>query len=331
MTTEEELVRTIRKLLSEDDPGVVVPIGDDAAVVRVGEQHLVLTVDTLVEGVHFDSDVTQPTDLGHKAVSVAVSDIAAMGGSPSYAVTSLGVASDVRPPWVVELYGGMREAADEYGMRVVGGDTVRADRAVVTVTVLGRVAEGRAVTRAGARPGDRIVVTGRLGAAAGGVRLVRAPREQLRGSLGTDWERDVMAALNRPQARVTEGETLAQAGATAMIDVSDGLALDLHRICEASEVGARVHLDALPVSEALTGLSEQLDEDPLDLALFGGEDYELVATLSPGVVEGAGAKILERTGTPLTEIGEVTEQGYVAIAGAGEERPLEPRGWDHFA
>ena len=328
MTSEAELVRAIQKVLSGDAPGVAVPVGDDAAVVDPGGHHAVLTVDTLVEGVHFDPSVTQPADLGHKAISVNVSDIAAMGASPRHALVSLALPKDTRPAWVMELIGGMREAADDYGVSIVGGDTVAAGSVVVTVTVIGRVAKGRAVTRSGARPGDRIVVTGELGAAAGAVRLLQGPTDQLRRSLGTDWEREVMEALNRPVARVGEGETLAQAGASAMIDISDGLALDLSRLCDASGVGARVELARIPVAPVLKHLGDALE--PLDLGLHGGEDYELLATLAPQAVEAVRKKLDDRFGTALTEVGEITETGLVAV-GEGGERPLEPKGWDHFA
>jgi thiamine-monophosphate kinase len=130
---------------------------------------------------------------------------------------------------------------------------------------------------------------------------------------------------------VGEGEILARSGATAMIDVSDGLALDLSRICEAGEVGARVQLGEVPVSPLLGELASQVEVDPLDLALHGGEDYELIATIPATAAAGAAAKVVDRFGTPVTDIGEITESGLVAVAADGSESPLEPRGWDHFA
>lgn len=330
MATEDELVRAIKKLLSGDQPGVVVPIGDDAAVVDPGGHQQVVTVDTLVEGVHWDPDVTQPSDLGYKAVTVNVSDVAAMGGSPRYAVVSLAVPAETRPAWVIEVYGGMREAAEEYGLALVGGDTVRAREGVLTVAVLGTVGKGKAVTRSGARPGDRIVLTGTVGGAAGGLRLIRGRQDETRRAVMTDWGRELVAALARPAARVGEGETLAQAGATSMIDVSDGLALDLSRLCEASEVGARVVLADVPVSPLLEELAAATDAVPFELALHGGEDYELVATLAPEAVDATKRKLLDRFGTRLTDIGQITETDLVAVEEDGVERPLEARGWDHF-
>jgi thiamine-monophosphate kinase len=215
----------------------------------------------------------------------------------------------------MELFGGMREACDEHALWLVGGDLTRGPVVSVSVSVTGEVAPGRAITRAGARVGDTVVVTGSLGASAAGLRLAlegRAP--------STDLDRALLRAHFRPVARVGEGAALAAAGATAMIDVSDGLALDLSRLCSASGVGARLVLEDLPVADGAT----------LDDALGGGEDYELIATLADaGAVDTARAAITETFGVPLTDIGEITREGLTAVAG-GRESPLEAKGWDHF-
>jgi thiamine-monophosphate kinase len=329
--TEDQLVAAIRRVLSGDAPGVVISVGDDAAVVEGGRHQQVLTTDMLVEGVHFEMETTSAHDLGFKAVVVNVSDVAAMGGSPRYGLASVGVSTAVEAPWVMELYGGMREAADEYAMALVGGDTNRAERVVLSVTVVGEVAAGRAVTRGGARPGDRLVVTGSLGKAAGGLRLAQEQPEEVMEILGTEWARTLVQALERPVARVGEGQALARAGATAMMDLSDGLALDLSRLCRESEVGAVVREKEVPVAVELRELARVQSLDPLDLALYGGEDYELLATMPPGSVEGARDSIGERFGTPVTEIGEITEGSMVLEMPDGSSRPLEPKGWDHFA
>jgi thiamine-monophosphate kinase len=327
--TEDQLVHAVRTILGGESPGVLLGPGDDAALVEQGPHLGVLTADLLIEGVHFERDWIAARDLGHKAVTVNVSDIAAMGGSPRYGLVSLGLPPDVELPWVVELYGGIREAAQDYGMSVVGGDTSRADRVVLSVAVTGEVAPGRAVTRSGARPGNRIVVTGTLGAAAGGLRLARSGE---RSAVGSEWGHRLLAALDRPTARVGEGQTLAGAGATAMLDLSDGLSTDLGRLCAESGVGAAVDLAAVPVEPALEPLGAAIGVAPLDLALAGGEDYELLATIAPEAAAGAAASIQERFGTALTDIGEIRATGgVVAIAADGTEFPLEPRGWDHFA
>jgi thiamine-monophosphate kinase len=328
--TEDQLVAAVAKVLSGEAPGVLLGVGDDAALVEPGRGSMVLTTDMLLEGVHFDLGAIAPTDLGAKSIVVNVSDVAAMGGSPRYAVVSLGVPPTVETAWLIELYGGMRAACDEYALSLVGGDTNRADRVTIAVTVIGEVAPNSAVRRDGARPGDLVGVTGSLGAAAGGFLLSRLPPPKLGRALGEPWGRALLEALHRPIARVGEGQTLAQEGATAMMDLSDGLAKDLSRLCAASGCGARIRTDAVPVADALLAAADTLGVDALELALSGGEDYELVATLDATAFDRARDELDERFGVTLTEVGVIIDEGLVA-AGPDGERPLEPRGWDHFA
>ncbi|HEY1331234.1 MAG TPA: thiamine-phosphate kinase [Actinomycetota bacterium] len=329
--TEDELAETLRKILGGDHPGVRLGPGDDAALVDPSRHLTVLTVDMLVEGVDFERATATPRDVGYKAIAVNVSDVAAMGGSPRFALSAAGFPETTETGWIIELFAGMREAADEYAMAVVGGDLSRADRVVLSVTVTGEVPDGGAVMRTGARPGDRIVVTGALGAAAGGLRLLRAPAQSVAHVIGTPWARELVAAQSRPAARLGEGRTLARHGARAMIDVSDGLTLDLARLCRAGGVGAAITLGVVPVADTVRLLGEVMPVEPLALALEGGEDFELLAALPPDAVEGATKDLHERFGTPLTDIGEFREgSGLVAVGSAGSERPLEPKGWDHF-
>lgn len=330
--TEDELIAAISRLLSGSQPGVVVGVGDDAAVIEPGRGQQVLTTDLLIEGVHFERASISPRDLGAKAVTVNVSDIAAMGGSPRAALAGIGLAPDVEAAWVMELYGGMRDACAEYALSLVGGDTNRADLVVVSVTVVGEVSPGRAVTRSAARIGDAIVVTGALGAAAGGLALSRAQPAAMTAALSSPWGRALLDALARPVARVGEGQTLAQSGAHAMMDLSDGLAKDLSRLCLASGVSARIELAAVPVAEPLRAGAASLGLDPLELALGGGEDYELVATLDPSDAEAARRVLDERFGVTLTTVGTIIEgEGPVAVGDDGRETPLGSKGWDHFA
>jgi len=330
--TEDELIAAITRLLSGSQPGVVVGVGDDAAVIEPGRGQQVLTTDLLIEGVHFERASISPRDLGAKAVTVNVSDIAAMGGSPRAALAGIGLAPDVEAAWVMELYGGMRDACAEYALSLVGGDTNRADLVVVSVTLVGEVSPGRAVTRSTARIGDAIVVTGALGAAAGGLALSRAQPAAMTAALSSPWGRALLDALARPVARVGEGQTLAQSGAHAMMDLSDGLAKDLSRLCLASGVGARIELVAVPVAEPLRAGAASLGVDALELALGGGEDYELVATLDPTDAEAARRVLDERFGVTLTTVGTIIEgEGLVAVGDDGRETPLGSKGWDHFA
>jgi thiamine-monophosphate kinase len=314
--SEDDLLHAIRKVLSGAGPGVRVGVGDDAAVVAAGSGELVLTTDALVEGVHFTRDTASPRDVGYKAIVVNVSDVAAMAASPRWAVCALTLSDAVDAAWVMELLGGMREACDEYALWLVGGNLARGSEVTVAVTVTGEVAPGRAVTRAGAGVGDRIVVTGTLGAAAAGLRLVRAPARSVDAP-----GRAAIARLLRPVARVGEAGVLARHGATAMMDLSDGLATDLTRLCEASGVGARLQSDRIPIAPGAT---------PPE-ALSGGEDYELLGTLPAAAVEGAASGLREDFGVPLTAIGEITPgPGVVVTSPDGQEAPLPAGGWDHF-
>ena len=314
--SEDELIAAIRRVLSGSGPEVIVGPGDDAAVLAPGSGELVLTADALIEGVHFDLGFSSARDLGYKAIAVNVSDVAAMGASPRAAVVTLALSPPIEAAWVIELYGGMREAADEHALWLVGGDLTRADRVAISVTVTGEVAPGRAVTRAGARPGDLVAVTGALGASAAGLRIARG------GRIRDDLERSLLRAHLRPVARVGEGAVMARHGATAMMDVSDGLAKDLFRLASASGVGARLRLVDVPVAAGATEAE----------ALGGGEDYELLVAM-PGreALEAAAAELRGSYGTALTSIGEVVAgAGLVAIDADGRERPLEPTGWDAF-
>jgi len=330
--SEDELIEAIRRVLSGEEPGVVVGLGDDAAVVEHGTGQTVLTTDLLVEGVHFDLGSISARDLGWKSIVVNVSDIAAMAASPRYALVSIGLTPQVEASWVMELYGGMRSACEEYALTLVGGDTNRSPAVVLSVAVTGEVAPGRAVRRSTAQPGDVIVVTGELGAAAGGLALSRAHPSRAAAALSEPWARELIDALARPTARVGEAQTLAQAGVTAMMDLSDGLAKDLSRLCAESGVGARIELSDIPVSEALRRGATTLGVDPLELAIGGGEDYELLATLDITDLERARTELAERFGVALTDVGVIIEGGgQIAVDAQGRAAPLDPKGWDHFA
>jgi thiamine-monophosphate kinase len=314
--SEDELTAAIARVLSGAGPEVIVGPGDDAAVLAAGGGELVLTADALIEGVHFDLGITSARDLGYKAIVVSVSDIAAMGASPRAALVTLALRADLGAAWVIELYGGMRQACDEHALWLVGGDLSRAGAIAISVTVTGEVAPGRAVTRAGATPGDLIAVTGALGASAAGLRVARS------GRVRSDLDRALLHAHVRPVARVGEGAVLTRHGATAMMDVSDGLAMDLGRLARASGAGARLRLVDVPVAGGAT----------IADALGGGEDYELLVAL-PGLeaLEAAAAELREAYGTPLTAVGEIVAgEGVTAVEPTGADRPLAPEGWDHF-
>lgn len=312
------LIDRFRDLLGEAPEGEVW-IGDDAAVLRAPGGTILFTADLLIEGVHFDLRWTRPEDLGYKAVAVNCSDVAAMGGTPRRALVSLGVRPGVEIEFLDALYGGMRECSDRFGMAVVGGDVSRSDQLVLSVALLGNPAGRRVIERKGARAGDVICVTGTLGAAAAGFRLAQAGRPA---------RPDLAAAHLRPTPRVREVEVLRRFLPSAMIDVSDGFAADLGHLCDASGVGAAVHAARIPVIDA-AGLPLQLD--PLELALSGGEDYELCFTIVADRAERAAAAVEATTGTTVHVVGEVLEdRDRRILVSDGVGRPLGAAGWDHL-
>ena len=314
---EQELLTAIGKVLSGTGPEVLVGVGDDAAVVRPGPGDLVITTDAMVEGTHFDRALTSARDLGYKAVIVNLSDIAAMGASPRSAVCALTLTDGVDAAWTMELFGGMRQACDEHALWMVGGNLARGREIAVAITVIGEVARGRQITRSGAQVGDAVVVTGFLGGSAAGLQIAAGSAASWSGV-----ERGALDRHFRPVARVGEGQGIAHAGATSMIDISDGLSLDLSRLCSASGVAANIHASSIPVHPAAT----------LDQALAGGEDYELLATVPPETADSLAADLMERFGTRLSVIGQIEPgDGSITIDDAAGRRTLDPAGWDHFA
>jgi thiamine-monophosphate kinase len=316
--TEDQLLAAIRRVLSGAGPEVIVGPGDDAAVVRSGAGELVLTTDAMVEGVHFRNELTTARDLGYKAIAVSVSDVAAVAASPRFALCALTLSDEVDAAWVMELAGGMRECCDEFALSLVGGNLSRGGEISIVVTVTGEVVPGRAVRRGGARPGDRVVVTGSLGGSAAGLRLATQRS-------WSDDERDALRRYMRPTPRVGEAVVLSSHGVTSMMDISDGLAIDLSRLCGASGTGARVEVARVPVHPAATQAE----------ALGGGEDYELLATLPDGgAIDEARSELREGFGVSLTDIGGIIEGkgvgALVAIDEDGAASPLTIEGWDHF-
>jgi thiamine-monophosphate kinase len=312
--TEDQLLVAIHRVLSGAGPEVIVGPGDDAAVVSPGSGELVLTTDAMVEGVHFRHELTTPRDLGYKAIAVNVSDVAAMAASPRFALCALTLSEAIDAAWVVELAGGMRECCDEFALSLVGGNLSRGEELSIVVTVTGEVLPGRAVRRDGARPGDRVVVTGSLGGSAAGLRLASKRS-------WSDDERDALRRYMRPIPRVGEARILSAHSVTSMMDISDGLAIDLSRLCRASGTGARLEVLRIPAHPAATRVE----------ALGGGEDYELLATLPHlDAVADARSELRDGFGVSLSDIGSIIEDGLVAVDEDGAEGPLPIEGWDHF-
>ena len=316
-----------------DDADLVVGLGDDAAVYRVsgGRVHVV-TTDALVEGVHFDRAFTSLDRLGFKAVSVNVSDVCAMNARPRFVTVALGLPGNVGVEDVEALYGGVRRACERYGCTLVGGDTTAAPGLLLSVTVIGEAAEDAVATRAGGQPGDLVCVTGDVGAAFAGLKLLLDARDRLRADAAFTPDfaefQYVLARQLAPTARLDAVEAFARAGAvpSAMIDVSDGIAAEVHHLCRASGLGARLYEAALPLDPETRAVADRFETDANVYALFGGEDYELLFTMPEDALDR-----LPRQGL-FTPIGRLTAaaDGVVVQTAEGDEVPLGPGGFDHF-
>jgi thiamine-monophosphate kinase len=312
-----------------------VGIGDDAAVIRQHDgRATVITADLLVEGIDFRLSTTTPWLLGYKALAVSLSDIAAMGARPLHALLSIGVPEGIwNSDFVDELYEGFFALAERYGVALVGGDISRTpERIVIDSIVLGETAHDRAVRRSGARPGDHLFVTGALGGAAAGLRLLergaRLRRKRPRAADHRAIERLLLRQL-RPEPRVSWGLALGEEQlATAMIDISDGLSSDLAHLCRSSHVGAVINSSRIPVDPLVINLCGRRALDPLLLALHGGEDFELLFTVRPRDLRWLPREL---GGVPVTYIGDITKDaGRIQITEGARIWTLEPGGFHHF-
>lgn len=328
---EFELIAAIRERIERAgapaSPRLAVGAGDDAAVVAP-EGAVVTSVDAAVDGVHFDLDLFGPQAVGHKALAAALSDLAAMGAEAGEAYVQLLLPDGFELEACLELAAGLAGVAAAHGVAVAGGDVSRAPALALALTVTGHLpSPGRAVTRAGARPGEVLAVTGELGGAAAGLRLLGDP------ALGEDLDPGTGARLRdrqcRPQPLLRAGRLLAGCGASAMIDLSDGLGGDAGHLARASDVALTVELERLPVQAGVAAVAARAGLDVLELAAAGGEDYELLATL-PGERLDEARTALRAAGVSLTRIGAVGPgAGVRLIDPAGRER--QPAGYDQLA
>ena len=331
---EFPLIDRIARIAAVEREDVIVGIGDDVAVLEgSGDDWFLAKVDSQVEGVHYLKDAISPRQLGRKALAVNLSDIAAIGGQPLYALVSLALADDTEVVWVDELYRGLREEGDRYGVAVVGGNMARSPGAAfVDVFVLGRVRQEHVLLRSGARPGDQVLVTGRLGDSAAGLQLLLHPDRT--PGLSPEERQMLLDRHFTPTPRLREASVVARlGGATAGIDLSDGLSSDVGHICERSEVGVRLWADRLPISAATHKVARAGDRTPYALALEGGEDYELCFTAPPGRAAALSAAIEAETGTPATVVGEIlrSDLGQTLVLPDGSEVELEAKGWQHWS
>lgn len=318
---ELTLLGILRKRFGKISRGVPVGIGDDAAVVRAGK-NVLLTTDMMVEGVHFDLSWITPFQLGFKLVSVNISDIFAMGGKPRAILLNFSAQKRSPREFFDRFFDGIEAALKTYGVSLIGGDISAADRVMLSITAIGT--GKKVLKRSGARVGDRIYVTGSLGDSACGLAMLKNMRTTIdfarptKKGLPVTW--DIAVPLLRRHLMPIARDPGRIAGtATAMIDISDGLLIDLSRLCKESNVGARIRAADIPVSQELTTTAATLGLSALDLALNGGEDYELLFTAP------ATARIKAFC------IGEVTRSGFSVVNEQGKRIKVSARGYQHFS
>lgn len=322
----ERVQEKYSKVLS---PFVKKGIGDDCAVLETPEDTLVLvTTDTLFEGVHFTAKTLSAEDLGWKSLAVNISDIAAMGGTPTAAFLSMAISQDTEVVFVESFLAGFNALAKETSVVLAGGDTVQSpSAAVITITLVGHCRKGRVVYRSGAQVGDDIWVTGPLGNAGAGLFLLLGEDPSDHGGYES-----LVEAHKRPKPRLDAGKALGEKRlATAMIDVSDGIAKDLCHICHESHIGALLQGSSIPMSEQIVRLAAQKDKDPMDWALNSGEDYELLFTASANNRKPVEALTRAILGIPAVRIGTIINGGGVKIQTATGVSDLPSGGYSHFA
>jgi len=306
---------------------LILGIGDDAAAWYGDASIQLATVDSLLQDVHFSLALTSWEELGWRAMAANLSDIAAMGGLPKYALVSLALPDSTEVEDVTALYRGMIELAQQFEVAIVGGDISSAPLLVINITILGSTKSQaqHILTRSAAKAGEKVAVTGYLGAAAAGLEVLTKHL-----SFDSEATASLKRAFLQPYPRIAEGRILVEQGVRTAIDISDGLISDLNHICKASQVGARIEIDCVPVQPAVKA---NFTDRALELALSGGEDYELLFTASAEVI----GKVKAAASCPITVIGEITAEitadkaGEITLVdGKGNPVSLPKAGWEHF-
>ncbi len=315
MRSEFEFLNNLRNDLNSSF------IGDDCAVLpKDAKNDLLITADLLVEEIDFKVNWSSAKDIGHKALAVSISDVTAMGGTPEFALVSIGIPATIwESNFLDEFYEGFGALAAEFRVEIVGGDISRTpDKIVVDSIVLGKVLKGKAILRSTAKAGDLIYVTGALGSAAAGLKILQ--REGSPKELTKIWQRQL---VERQLLPYPPNGTKIFEFATSMIDISDGLSSDLNHICGASGTGAKIYADKIPIDRNVYKCTDDLD-DSLDLALNGGEDFELLFTVNPNNIA---SQVLE----DFHLIGEITETPKIILIGRDDNSEiLVPKGYTHF-
>lgn len=323
MKKEFEFINWLRSQTVNHSINLIAGIGDDAAIFSSPpNQETLISTDLLAEDIHFKLDFTPANLLGHKTLAVNLSDIAAMGGEAQYFLLSISRPKTLSDSFLTELLTGMLELAQTHQVTLIGGDTsASSDKLFLNLTILGKCQSGKAIRRSGAKAGDEVYITGQIGASALGLELLQQGKRLGDNNL-TDIENRALLAHLKPTPRLTFGKALGTENiATAMIDISDGLSSDLGHICEESNVGAKIDLNFLPIFSTAS----------LNQALNGGEDYELLFTVSPE----NSTKLIELAklfpDLPITKIGVITSDLDRWLTQGERKTPLLAKGYDHFA
>ncbi|MBN1466722.1 thiamine-phosphate kinase [candidate division KSB1 bacterium] len=323
------LIHRIAPQFLRNLPKDVLGIGDDCAVLPINEnESLLITTDLLVEEVHFIRDKISARQLGHKSLAVNLSDIAAMGGSPTAAFLSIGLPEDIPVEWLDDFFAGLGELSHKTGTPLLGGDTTRSRRhLVINMAVLGRAHPGKIKYRSTAQVGDIICVTDFLGDSGGGLHILLQGMRSEENAHACQ----LVSAHCQPRPQLQEGAWLAKHDAVhAMLDVSDGIDSDIRRIMEESKVGARINVSDLPLSAALLELSEQFGWDATEIAASGGEDYCLLCTISPQEFAKIAQNFAGQFGRPLFRIGVIAQADALVYHQDDKIVHLAKHGWDHF-
>ena len=329
------LISRFQSRLKYRSSQVIQGIGDDCAVLSLDNgNYQVLTTDALVETVHFVLKTHTPEQLGWKTLAVNISDIAAMGGQPKFAVLSAGIPNSTPVDFLDRFYKGLNQASQKYKVAVVGGDTVASPKHLfINLALLGETYKKKVFTRSGARPGDGIFVTGTLGDSALGLQILKSRRKKWKKVRRAKKKHCILRHL-KPEPRVETARRLARSKykVTSMIDISDGLSQDLGHLLKAGQVGAELWESAIPISKPLSKYSSINGLSALSLALNGGEDYELLFTLAPEDVNNLKKESITKVDLPVTQIGVITAgRGIRLISEDGRSKMLQrPMGFNHF-
>ncbi len=324
---EVKLIKKIREWVDFKDKKIILPIGDDVAAFKVDSQkYLILTTDSFVEGTHFDLSYTSFFQVGYHSLAASLSDIASSGGLPLYAFVSLGLFPSLEVKSIEEIYRGMLSLCEKFKLKIIGGDTTFSEKLFLSLAIVGEVEPKCLRKRSEAENGDLVLVTGELGKAAAGLSILQNP--SIKGLIRN--REELIKAHLEPFPRIHEGRTASQMGAKAMEDISDGLASELIHIARESKVGIEIEENKIPLAPGVSEVAIGCGKKPLDLAFYGGEDYELVFTSSPKKALEIKKEIEEREGTRVSIIGRVVErEGVFLLSEEGKRTPLH-YGYDHF-